>query len=136
MVACVFLTLMLFSLRPGRYLAISAHWFPTSQCARARMYSSRLTHGSLLMSGLRSFCTRLEQVDECCRSGVLVMVKAITWTRSKPTVQNQKHDRQLSRQASTARDTKCNPNKLTPVLYAWTIHLVLLSALFARAAWD
>ncbi len=44
-----------FSLRPGRNLAISAHWLPTSLCSLAKMYSSRQTQGSLQMSGLRSF---------------------------------------------------------------------------------
>ena len=47
--------LVLFSLRPGRYLIISAQRLPTALCMRARIYSSRCDQGALQKSGLRSF---------------------------------------------------------------------------------
>jgi hypothetical protein len=44
--------LMLLSVRPGKSLAISVHWFPNSAWACTRIFSSSMVHGPWLISGL------------------------------------------------------------------------------------
>ena len=50
--------LIALSVRPGRCLAISAHLFPCSLCARCRVSSSSSVHGSFLIDGSSWLCQR------------------------------------------------------------------------------